>query len=368
MPSPLGSIFSLLDTMKRNLTPRGIAGTAERTGQNLEAFTKKMETAQKGDKQAQKEVSEQMLEQVLNMSPAGIVVPARNQIPKATIDKFMNELRKGKAPQRLYEDFGGLYYDSVDKLVKEVQSDVGVKLNKGAIRRSGPVTAMHEPTQWVDLMQNKTKLEDLIDHPDLFMMYPELRNVNVVSDVFNPHGGFFSADSSTIGLGATRSEKAMTSTLLHEVQHAIQSIEGMTRGGNPGMFYQNPGRIDDAAVALRNRQNDIRSLYDAAGKSLSERLNDPMWTALNNADRELSGVATAAHQNYLRLGGEAESRAVQKQFETGNYKQLPLSMLTDLTGPRLPSADAVTPVDAVPGVQAIIDWLLTAPAHQGVKP
>ena len=74
MASPLASIFSMLDSLKRNLTSRGIAGTAERTVQDLQSFGKLQEKAVAGDSAAQKAVTDKWIEQVLNFNPVGITL------------------------------------------------------------------------------------------------------------------------------------------------------------------------------------------------------------------------------------------------------------------------------------------------------
>lgn len=87
--TPLASVFSMLDTLKRNLSLRGMEGTIERTGQNLEQFGKLQEAAMSGDKAAGQAVTDKMLEQVLNFSPLGITLYHGG--PQA-IQKVMPEL------------------------------------------------------------------------------------------------------------------------------------------------------------------------------------------------------------------------------------------------------------------------------------
>lgn len=134
----------------------------------------------------------------------------------------------------------------------------------------------------------------------------------------------------------------------------------MTRGGNTGMFYQNKAKYDDAVNALRIRDNELRTMYRGAAKPTGY-YNDPLARSMGEAKEVLNDVHSAAFNNYKRLGGEAEARAVEKQLETGDYKTLPLSLLNDFTGPRISGPDAVPAVDSTPGVQAVIDWILKAP-------
>ena len=85
-------------------------------------------------------------------------------------------------------------------------------------------------------------LEQIIDFPELFDEYPQLRNIKVtptpplalfVKGAYNP-------ETKTIQLASVpntpEGRKEMMSTLMHEVQHAVQDIEGLYGGANTGMF------------------------------------------------------------------------------------------------------------------------------------
>ena len=75
MPSPLATVFSLIDQMKRNLSPRGMKSTIDQTVFDLGQLQKQMETAQGNGPDAaaaQRAVTEKMLNAVLNFAPGGI--------------------------------------------------------------------------------------------------------------------------------------------------------------------------------------------------------------------------------------------------------------------------------------------------------
>jgi hypothetical protein len=95
-----------------------------------------------------------------------------------------------------------------------------------------------------NLKNNKiVKLEKVLSHPKLFKAYPWMREVLFVSDgemspgsaLFSPglgkHGQITMSDKFPIGKnGNLFSDEKIT--LLHEIQHAIQSNEGFARGGS----------------------------------------------------------------------------------------------------------------------------------------
>uniref|UniRef100_A0A6M3K225 Large polyvalent protein associated domain-containing protein n=1 Tax=viral metagenome TaxID=1070528 RepID=A0A6M3K225_9ZZZZ len=83
-------------------------------------------------------------------------------------------------------------------------------------------------------------LEDLIQHDELFNAYPELKNIKLIHKTGKVGGSYHSEDkaivmdfsSSTSG----RMDKAQIDLLVHEIQHAVQEIEGFERGGSPEQF------------------------------------------------------------------------------------------------------------------------------------
>lgn len=78
-------------------------------------------------------------------------------------------------------------------------------------------------------------LHDVLEAPELFKAYPQLKNVRVKLDWKTPEGdGNYNNATKTITLGYGGSTNSLLrSTLHHEVQHAIQYIEGFAKGGTP---------------------------------------------------------------------------------------------------------------------------------------
>ena len=104
----------------------------------------------------------------------------------------------------------------------------------------------------------------IFEHPELYAAYPELRNLKVTTEgqsggakgalsILPPHGdkpGVMEMDIYTRGL-----MNNPTSTALHEMQHAVQTLEGMGPGGNSTMAFSDP-----ITKEIYNRRiNEIRS-------------------------------------------------------------------------------------------------------------
>lgn len=76
------------------------------------------------------------------------------------------------------------------------------------------------------------KLGDILQHKTLFMVYPQLKDYNVsISEIGNKNGAF-SNKYKTIRLSneLLKNFKSLEGTLIHEIQHAIQYIEGFETG------------------------------------------------------------------------------------------------------------------------------------------
>ena len=98
--------------------------------------------------------------------------------------------------------------------------------------------------------EGQHKIEDLIDMPHLYEAYPELRKrvVYITSMADRRSLGYYSPSDGTIGLnrqydwtnkGTIKPIKNIKETLVHEIQHAIQGLEGFAKGGNTGnLTYQ----------------------------------------------------------------------------------------------------------------------------------
>ena len=126
-------------------------------------------------------------------------------------------------------------------------------------------------------------LEDVIDMPELFKAYPELRNLPVqirykvdkAGDIMVTH------PNAGLGLGSLADNKAgemfglriihetgdhpWRNTLMHEIQHAVQNIEGFARGGTP--------RVNEAAaktLAQAWDQREAIGIIDSQADSIDE--------------------------------------------------------------------------------------------------
>ena len=105
------------------------------------------------------------------------------------------------------------------------------------------------------LMESSIPLEEWLDYPELFAAYPELRALPVLIDSLDGYNGFYSRAQRAIYLNRHLEAALDTrSILLHEVQHAIQHIEGFARGGTS----------DSARRFYEAKRKEAQEIYDQA--------------------------------------------------------------------------------------------------------
>lgn len=111
------------------------------------------------------------------------------------------------------------------------------------------------------LNKNTTyKLADIIEHPYLFKLYPELKNYNIKFEEMKSNAShFFNEKIIRINNNLINSPKNMSGTLLHEIQHAIQHYEGFSTGTTSRYgkvrYVNRLGEIEAADTKNRYLQN-----------------------------------------------------------------------------------------------------------------
>ncbi len=155
------------------------------------------------------------------------------------------------------------------------------------------------------------RLDEVLDHPELFKAYPELRGVNVVKRPgFLDWGGLqgsFDPKSNTLQI--TPYAKDPKSTMLHEIQHWIQSKEGFAAGGNENMaVYHIPSeRVNKlGAEMLAKAQEDLSATSEKLQKHkrLME-LQQQHYEDLIEA-RALDARAQQAYDKFKQSGDTAD--------------------------------------------------------------
>jgi hypothetical protein len=133
----------------------------------------------------------------------------------------------------------------------------------------------------------ETTVGSVYDHPELFKAYPQLKDTPL-GTTYNSAGVSYGGK---VGIMPLLTKERAHSTMLHELQHEVQSLEDFAKGNNTN--------------------NPIASVYHA----LSEKVGDR--EALKFLDR----MQNAKNKNllYKNSAGEVEARSVQARQ---NYSPL----------------------------------------------
>ena len=171
---------------------------------------------------------------------------------------------------------------------------------------------------------NLTPLGGLMGHKELYKAYPDVGDIPTqFTQSKNLEGvlGSYSPAQNRITLTDTPVDQK--STLLHEIQHAIQNQEGFSRGGNADQMVL---VLEKIASQKRLEAQNMFNLSSARDPLDPTRIVKPGAKAkgmeLEKEARELDDMAMAAYRSeqarfdlYRRLGGEAEARAVQSRMD-----------------------------------------------------
>ena len=155
-----------------------------------------------------------------------------------------------------------------------------------------------------DMLWNGGKLSKVIDAPELFKAYPQLKDVLIDTDaIMNdmPSNGEYNSKTNTITIHADEL-KYMNGILNHEIQHAIQDIEGFAKGGSPRLVR---GEVKKKLneVTKQIRQLRAEGKEDEA-KALIEK-NRGLYNAYQKNDD---------FNSYKSLAGEVEARNVSARL------------------------------------------------------
>lgn len=197
------------------------------------------------------------------------------------------------------------------------------------------------------LMKMPKRLDDYLDNEALFSAYPELREMDI--DTTEPEKAMFGLlGSYNPSENAIKLNDMSHDTLIHEVQHAIQHIEGFEIGGNKkgiSDLYKTAKKEWQArkfAENLSEKRKELggevsqQKVYDAlveeykeSGLSLpseSVRAKGFNYFVRGHADASLDHIIKAfdlnnnhganfdANKAYKNLSGEVEARNVQKRL------------------------------------------------------
>lgn len=168
-------------------------------------------------------------------------------------------------------------------------------------------------------------LGDLIEHPELFRIYPAMRVIDTTIDIAPTERGQYNRQNGSIRVQAPNIKRALY-VLLHEIQHSIQEREGFAVGGSPAMMekkreqasalmerFKSHPEFPEAQKAYQKVQDDYleeritKEQADEKIASLKELY--PVLRFYKEAEGRFSEYSHDPHDLYHRLHGEQEAGA-----------------------------------------------------------
>lgn len=225
------------------------------------------------------------------------------------------------------------------------------------------------PVAAARLGKSSAQVTGCLNHPELFAAYPQLSTINVVLEQSEGYSfaenGVFRRDtvngqpydSILIRFNPARGGNGL-GALLHEVQHAIQKVEGFARGGSTSEFNaeqlineeltsinqrtnelleQNPetATVFRACMRLRIQANDAgwpEQMMANVAALEAELVELPGGEELFDLETERFGIQfidkiALPFEKYRQLAGEVEARNVQTRLGFDAQMRLDISPL-----------------------------------------
>ena len=196
------------------------------------------------------------------------------------------------------------------------------------------------------------RLDDILQSDELFNAYPQLRNIEVRFTDFDGFGASYEYDGNIINLDSSMKDDndELRHSILHEVQHAIQRIEGFAFGGNTyslSRYENNYGYVQSGKLIWQHWDKKAKSIWHSLTPSRqgywsyvmkeinkdkgynfdeivdelftdeTERKNFRDWVdAKINAreGRRFGDPNISRYQAYFSLAGEVEARNVANRL------------------------------------------------------
>ena len=179
----------------------------------------------------------------------------------------------------------------------------GEELSESEYQRFDELAQKEEKFKTDYLNREKPHLADWVENDELFKAYPDLKRVKMVfTDQLSANvGGSYNERDHTIVVN-TNYVGNIASVLAHEVQHAIQKIEGFARGGSPAMVRS---EIKKQMAEVTKQIRQLRTEGKKAEAKEVIKKNKALYDAYVNNDD---------FGSYKSLGGEVESRNVEQRM------------------------------------------------------
>ena len=241
-----------------------------------------------------------------------------------------SKLPKVSSPKAIYDEY-----------VKTKMYDPSHEIIGGDIEQEAKTHASNVYNKEINQF---VELQDILEHPELYQAYPALKKYGVSGLMpTSSERGSFHPEEQRIRIAGNLSPEEKKSTLLHEVQHAIQEIEGFPKGGNPQVsrsLMQESKReetfplrnskslfdnaVDDYGIASKGLyMHKLKELATRQNITPSQVLNMAPWYEYSDVVRERIGAMPKRsgydQKNWLR---NAAQIIYEKEYNSGKFRDV----------------------------------------------
>ncbi len=180
----------------------------------------------------------------------------------------------------------------------------------------------------IKLKENTTyKLKDILEHDLLFAIYPELANYEVEFENLGNVVGKFNRTTNQIKINNNKigSKFSIEKTLVHELQHAIQKIEGFEQGKSSKFsklaYFNSLGEIEASDTANRFVYDKSNNLDRELIAPETSKIN-PKHRSLNNylENRKITDKIKDGIYKFFKLGGADNAESIETNLENDLQK------------------------------------------------
>ena len=236
----------------------------------------------------------------LNVAGAGMGAGSAAKAPSGSLGMFVGEKARGVNLEKLAE---------AKLLIAAKQSPEFVWKDTGWMQGKGGHWMTEIPDRemaWLPQSDSATTVQEAIRHHPLFTAYPQLKGVGFKFDKLGGNTAG-SVDENGIKLSdelinGGRYQRSVYQTMIHELQHQVQQIEGWPTGGNVRSVDARPHLYDPASA---------NAYEELAAAQSNPAVAIPEYVALEqkfNAAKDTYRNSKPAIERYRNLAGEAQAR------------------------------------------------------------
>lgn len=167
----------------------------------------------------------------------------------------------------------------------------------------------------IKIKSDKTyKLSDILKHDTLFTLYPQLKELKVQVKNMDKIGGNYNKNNKSITLSTNsiKNNKVTEGTLIHEIQHAIQDIEGHELGTTSKLskknYYESLGEIeaDNTRTRFVNEKYNNIDISNVAPESSKINPKHRLYDHYMNNRNTIDKIKDSMFKYFKRLGDSNE--------------------------------------------------------------